>query len=87
MWGRRRFPSVVRGASISSEALIKGYDEKGLKVTVGTSAEILTLPANLDVKNGLRESVLLELFYFVVPELETVSAVNRHKFTSIPAKV
>ena len=73
--------------SVSSEALVESYDEKGFKLGVRTGVEVLTLLVEFDVEGALRKTIDFELFNFAVADLESVSAFRRDEFDSISAQV
>lgn len=73
--------------SISSEALLESYDEKGFELCIGACVEVLTLLVEFDVKGPLRETIDFNFFNFGVTEFKTVSTFSRHKLDSIFAKM
>lgn len=70
-----------------SETLEKSGDKKSFKIEVRSAAKILTLSAYLNVKRGLRQPILFDLFYLVVPEFESVCTLGRHEFNSVRSKM
>ena len=73
--------------SVSGEALVESYDEKGFKLGVRTRVEVLTLLVEFDVEGALRKTIDLELFDFRVTDLESVCAFVRHKLDAVLAQV
>ncbi len=65
------------------EALKQSCDEKSFKLAVRSASEILALSIYLYMESDFRQPVLFDLFHFVVPDLETVRALGRHKFNSV----
>lgn len=73
--------------SVSGEALVESYDEKGFELGVRTGVEVLTFLVELDVEGALRKAIDFELFNFAIADFETVTAFRRDKLDSIFAQM
>src|ERR1044072_3112738 len=79
--------SVRSDAVTACEAVVKGHDEQGFRIAIGTAAEVLVFAVHLDVKGPFGDLVSLELLHLAVSQIQRVTAVKRHELNPVAAQM